>query len=161
MGDDIEDLAAPAPASKAEPDYYGQLLRLKADYENFRKRMDREKPEWIQMGEVGLLSRLLPLYDVLLQAHEQIVKASKASGPAPKELMSGLELLFKEFSKIFESEGVKAIESVGKPYHHDLHEVLGSVETKEHPEGTVVEELQRGYMWKDKVLRPAKVRIAK
>jgi molecular chaperone GrpE len=56
---------------------------------------------------------------------------------------------------------VKVIETVGKPYHYDLHEALGSVETDEHPEGTVVEELQRGYTWHGKVLRPARVRIAK
>lgn len=145
-------------ATESAADLYGQLLRLKADFENYRKRVDREKPEWIRLGEAGLLSRLLPLYDVLLQAHGELVKAS---GSVQKELMSGLELLFKEFNKVFESEGVKVIETVGKPYHHDLHEALGSVETDEHPEGTVVEELQRGYLWKDKVLRPARVRIAK
>ena len=153
-----EETAAPE-SSAAE--LYGQLLRLKADFENYRKRVDREKPEWIKMGEIGLLSRLLPLYDVLLQAHDQVMKASNSGGNSSKELIAGLELLFKEFTKIFESEGVKVIETVGKPYHHDLHEVLGAVETDQHPEGTVVEELQRGYTFHDKVLRPARVRIAK
>lgn len=160
---DVADTGKETTTSPRESaaELYDQLLRLKADFENFRKRMDREKPEWIRIGEAGLLSRLLPLYDVLLQAHDQVLKASGAGGGIPKELMAGLEILFKEFTKIFESEGVKVIETVGKPYHHDLHEVLGSVETKEHPEGTVVEELQRGYTWHGKVLRPARVRIAK
>lgn len=153
----------PAPEASADSaaDVYNQLLRLKAEFENFRKRVDRERPEWVRMGEVGLLERLLPLYDVLLQAHDQILKSASKETPASQESMKGLEMIFKEFTKIFESEGVKVIESVGKPYHHDVHEVLGSVETDQHPEGTVVEELQRGYTFNGKVLRPARVRIAK
>ncbi len=149
---------AQAPAA-AEPDYYDQLLRLKAEFENYRKRVDREKPEWIQLGRAALLDRLLPLYDVLSKAHEQVLKASAAE--QSKDLVEGLELIFKEFTKIFESEGVAAIEAIGKPYHHDLHEVLGFIETNERPEGEVVEELQRGYTLHGKVLRPARVRIAK
>src|SRR5262249_16914926 len=77
-------------ATESAADLYAQLLRLKADFENYRKRVDREKPEWIRLGEAGLLSRLLPLYDVLVHAHGELVKAKSA---LPKELMSGLELL--------------------------------------------------------------------
>src|SRR5260221_5257442 len=94
-----KEAAKTAPESSAE--IYDQLLRLKAEFENYRKRVDREKPEWIKIGEAGLLARLLPLYDVLLQAHGQVLKASGAAGGPSKELMSGLELLFKEFTKIF------------------------------------------------------------
>ncbi|MCX5790322.1 MAG: nucleotide exchange factor GrpE, partial [Elusimicrobia bacterium] len=140
-----------------KPDYYEQLLRLKAEFENYRKRMDRERPEWIQLGKAGLLDKLLPLYDLLLQAHDQITNGQAAGA----DIAKGLELIFKEFTKVFEAEGVRTIESVGKPYHYDLHEALGAVETDEHPEGTVVDELQRGYTVKGKVLRPARVRIAK
>ncbi len=151
--------AAAAAAAAPAPDYYDQLLRLKAEFENYRKRMDRERPEWITMGRAGLLDKLLPLYDLLNQAHEQVVKNKIADGA--KDIATGLELIFKEFTKVFESEGVQNIESLGKPYSHDLHEVLGSVETDESPEGTVVEELQRGYTLKGRVLRPSRVRIAK
>ena len=147
-------------ATSAE-ELYAQLLRLKAEFENYRKRIDRERPDWIRMGEARLWERLLPVYDVLLQAHEVILKEPAGTGSASKELIQGLELVFKEFTKIFEGEGVRTIETVGKPYHHDLHEVMGAVETDGQPEGTVVEELQRGYTWQGKVLRPARVRIAK
>jgi len=150
---------APAAAPEAGPDYYDQLLHLKAEFENYRKRVDRDRPEWVQMGRAALLDKLLPLYDLLLQAHERIAKAP--AGDANEDIAKGLELIFKEFTKVFESEGVAVIESVGKPYHYDLHEALGSVETDQYPEGTVIEELQKGYTFKGKVLRPARVRIAK
>ncbi|MBI4386988.1 MAG: nucleotide exchange factor GrpE [Elusimicrobia bacterium] len=147
------------PAGDTAQAYYDQLLRLKADFENFRKRVDRERPDWVRYGEAGLLERLLPLYDLLLQAHDQVLRSADSS--ASKELIQGLELIFKEFNRIFESENVKVIESVGKPFHHDLHEALGFVEMDERPDGTVVEELQRGYTFQGKVLRPARVRVAK
>ena len=96
---------------------------------------------------------------MLLQAHDQVAKAG-ANG-ASKDIATGLELIFKEFTKVFESEGVRPIETVGKPYHYDQHEAMGFVETDEQPDGTIVEELQRGYLLNGKVLRPARVRIAK
>ncbi len=163
-----ETLEAPKPAppgtvGPGEPfranEFYEQLLKLKAEFENYRKRVDRERTEWIQSGRAALLNKLLPLYDVLLQAHEQVAK-SPADG-ATKDITKGLELIFKEFTKVFESEGVKEIETVGKPYHYDQHEALGFVETDEWADGTVVEELQRGYLLGGKVLRPARVRVAK
>jgi len=157
--------AAPAPADA--PDYYGQLLRLKAEFENYRKRVDRDKPQWERHGREQLLARMLPLYDVLVSAHEQVVrhgaeleKVGADSGDV-RGLVQGLELIFKEFTELFEAEGVARIESVGRPYDFNLHEVLGQVETDEHPEGTVVEELQRGYTLGGKVLRAARVRTAK
>ena len=156
--------AAPSGEAQPKPDYYEQLLRLKADFENYRKRVDRERPEWVRLGRAALMDKLLPLYDVLLQAHEQVAKgvAGPSQGPsAQADIAKGLELIFKEFTKVFESEGVQVIETVGKPYHYDLHEALGSVETDEQPEGVIVDELQRGYTLNGKVLRPARVRIAK
>ncbi|MBI3549369.1 MAG: nucleotide exchange factor GrpE [Elusimicrobia bacterium] len=159
----------PAPEAKPgedkngtpPPDYYAQLLQLKAEFENYRKRIDRERPEYVKLGKAQLWERLLPVYDVLFQAHEQVLKLSSAGAGDAKSVVAGLELVFKEFTRIFESEGISPIETVGKPFNHDSHDVLGTVETEEHPDGTVVEELQRGYMWQGRVLRPAKVRIAK
>lgn len=137
-----------------------QLIRLKADFENYRKRVDREKPELVRLGKAALIERLLPLYDVLNAAHLQVTRAAGGEAVSAAELTRGLELIFKEFAKLFEAEGVAAMECVGKPYDFDRHEALGQVETDEHPEGTVVEELQRGYTLGGKTLRHAKVRVA-
>ncbi len=137
--------------------YYDQLLHLKAEYENYRKRVDREKPEFIRHGKLEVLEKMIPLYDVLLAAHDQIATSDGGEG----ELVRGLEMIFQEFTKLFEAEGVAVIASVGENYDFDRHEVLGQVETDEVAEGIVVEELQRGYLIDGKVLRAAKVRIAK
>ena len=137
--------------------YFDQLLRLKAEFENYRKRVDREKPEFIRHGKREILERMIPLYDVLSAAHDQIAEADGAES----ELVRGLEMIFKEFTKLFEAEGVAVIASLGQAYDFDRHEVLGQVETDEAAEGVVVEEIQRGYLINGKVLRAAKVRIAK
>jgi len=146
---------------------FDQLLRLKAEFENYRKRMDREKPEWERMGRVQLLGKLLPLHDVLLSAHEQalrrreILEKAGESSKDVAELLRGLEMIFKEFTKFFEAEDVRAIEAAGKPYDFNVHDVVGQVETDSLPEGVVVEEVARGYTLGGKVLRPARVRVAK
>jgi len=141
---------------------FDQLVRLKAEFENFRKRTDREKPELVRHGKRELLERLIPLFDVLLSAHEQLaVQSERMKDGAAAELARGLELIFTEFTKLFKAEGIEVIEALGKPYDFDRHEVMGQLETDESPEGTVVEELQRGYLLDGRTLRPAKVRIAK
>jgi molecular chaperone GrpE len=149
-----KELASKEAENKA---LYDQLLRMKAEFENYRKRVDREKPELVRYGRVQLVETLLPLYDVLLAAHDQVLQAKTSTA----ELQKGLELIFKEFTKLFQSEGVTPIETVGKPYDFEKHEALGQVETKDYPEGTVVDEIQRGYLLGGKVLRAAKVRVAK
>lgn len=161
-----DEAAKPAaePASK-EKEYYDQLLRLKADFENYRKRVEKEKPELIKWGKAELLSRLLPLYDLLLQAHLHIAKVQESpEGLSPAqagELMKGLEMIFKEFSKTFENEGIRPMETAGKPYDPMSAEIMGMVETGEDQDGLVVDELQKGFYYGDKVLRPARVRIGR
>lgn len=152
-------MTAEKEKNAAEPlaaEYYDQLLRLKAEFENFRKRADRERPRLIESGRWETLQKFLPVYDVLVKAHLEI-----QAHPAAGGLAAGMELIFKEFEKIFESEGVKAIEAAGKPFDPSLHEVLGVAERSDVPEGTVVEELQRGFTAKGFVLRAAKVRVAR
>ncbi|MEK7743979.1 MAG: nucleotide exchange factor GrpE, partial [Elusimicrobiota bacterium] len=125
---------------RADKALLDQLLRLKAEFENYRKRVDRDRPQWERAGKSRLLERLLPLYDVLLSAHEAVLR-HKERLEGSEELATGLELIFKEFTKLFEAEGVAVIMSLGKPYDFNLHEVLGQVETAEAPEGTVVDEV--------------------
>ncbi len=149
-------VAAGGPGEGPRPDYYDQLLRLKAEFENFRKRTDREKPEYYRLGKTELLLEFLPVYDLLQKAHEEIQATH-----AETVFARGMEGIFKEFEKIFRQEGVTAMEPAGKPYDALRHEVLGTVEKPDLKEGTVVEVLQNGFMIQDKVLRTAKVRIAR
>jgi molecular chaperone GrpE len=159
--DDPKAEAAPLPAEgtpeQKAADYYGQLLRLKAEFENYRKRVDRERPQLVKSGSQELLAKLLPIYDVLLKLHRELHAHPKAGS-----LAHGMELIFKEFEKVYQSEGVTPMEDVvGKPYDPEREEVLGVVETAEAEPDTVVEELQKGFLAGGKVLRTAKVKIAK
>ncbi|MBI4351856.1 MAG: nucleotide exchange factor GrpE [Elusimicrobia bacterium] len=144
---------------KLAGDYYNQLLRLQADFENYRKRLEKEKPELIKWGKAELLLRLLPLYDMLLSAHAHINTARENGGG--DETLKGLEMIFKEFSKVFDAEGLRPMEPVGKCYDPMASEILGVVEGTEENDGLVVEELQRGFYYGDKILRPARVKIAR
>jgi molecular chaperone GrpE len=144
---------------KQSEDYYNQLLRLQADFENYRKRVEKEKPELIKYGKADILIRLLPLYDLLLSAHNHINSAKDGGGS--DDVLKGLEMIFKEFSKVFEAEGLRQMEPVGKPYDPMASEILGVVEGTEENDGLVTEELQKGFYYGDKILRPARVKIAK
>ncbi len=143
---------------KQTEDYYNQLLRLQADFENYRKRMEKDRPELIKWGKAEILLRLLPLYDMLLSAHAHINTARENGGG--DETLKGLEMIFKEFSKVFDAEGLRAMDPVGKPYDPMASEILGVVEGTEENDGFVVEELQKGFYYGDKILRPARVKIA-
>ena len=145
-----------ATEQKPQEDYYGQLLRLKAEFENYRKRVDREKPEWTRWGRAEVLAKLLPLHDVLRHAHEE-VRAGHADSPLAK----GMEAIFREFEKIFKEEGVAMLDPVGKPFDPHYHEALGFVDKPGVEEGAVADVLQTGFLLGDKVLRTAKVRLQK
>ncbi|OGR63257.1 MAG: nucleotide exchange factor GrpE [Elusimicrobia bacterium GWB2_63_22] len=144
---------------KQAEDYYGQLLRLQADFENYRKRVEKEKPELIKYGKADILIRLLPLYDLLLSAHNHINSARDGGGS--DDVLKGLEMIFKEFSKVFEAEGLRPMEPVGKPYDPMASEILGVVEGTDENDGLVTEELQKGFYYGEKILRPARVKIAR
>ena len=151
------------PADAKEPqDYYAQLVQLKADFENYRKRMEKERPSLISWGKSEAILKFLPLYDLLLAAHQHMDKLQQGEGAKQlEEVVKGLEMIFKEFSKVFEEEGIRPMEPVGKPYDPMATEILGVVDGDDSNDGLVTEELQKGFYYGDKVLRPAKVKIAK
>ena len=152
--------AASAPessvAAPAEPDYYSQLLRLKAEFENYRKRVDREKPEWFKQGRAEVAAKLLPLYDLVRHAHEDV-----KSGHADTPLAKGMDAIFKEYAKLFKEEGVTELDPLGKPFDPNYHEAFGFVDKPGFEEGSVADVLQSGFLLGDKVLRTAKIRIQK
>ena len=157
MSDEVKiDAPAETPAPQPEPDYYGQILRLKAEFENYRKRVDREKPDWYRMGAAGVLAKLLPLYDLLRHAHQEV-----QAGHADTPLAKGMEAIFREYEKLFKEEGVTEMDTLGKAFDPHYHEALGFVHKPGIDEGAVADVLQAGFMLGDKVLRTAKVRLQK
>lgn len=133
---------------------YDQVVRLQADFENFRRRMDRERNE-IQ-GHVAerLLGDLLPVFDNL----ERALAFMPTEGEA-KAWRVGLEMTLKGFLDAFGKMGVQPIAAVGSLFDPRFHEAVQRVESSE-PEGTVVEELQRGFVWNDRVLRASLVKVS-
>ena len=129
-----------------------QLLRQKADMENFRKRAEREKDEFMQYTLFDTVKSLLPILDGFELALE-----SEGGGD---EYRKGVELIYQKLRAALEKTGLKAIETKGRQFNPRLHEAVATVETNRHPEHEIVEELQRGYYFKDRLLRPAMVKVA-
>ena len=133
---------------------YDQLLRRQADFENFRKRTEREQREFRQYTEAALVESLLPVLDAFERA------LATSGGGADEEYRKGVELIYKQLFNILARAGLKPVEAVGKPFDPHYHHAVERVETAEHPDHEVLGEMQRGYLLKDRLLRPALVRVA-
>ena len=132
-----------------------QLLRLKADLENTKKRLERDKQEAIKFANERLLMEVLPIVDNLDRA-----MASLSEGHDPEQVRQGLKLAQEELHQVLESHGVKTVQAKGQPFDPQLHEAVGVVEAPEQMDGTVVDEVQRGYLLNGRLIRPSRVRIA-
>ncbi len=150
---EIDELRAKVELIESEKnELYDQLLRKAAEFENFRRRTQKEKDDLLLYGNEKLLQNLLPVLDDL----ENAVVAAKQS-PDFDSLATGVEMIFQKAKKLFEQSGVSEIESpVGKPFDFEFHEALMNIPS-EIPEGYVVQELQKGYKFFDKVIRHTKV----
>jgi len=137
---------------------YEKFLRAYAELENYKKRVEKERSEHFKYANEDLLRDMLPLIDNLYRAIEH---ASSEGDDNPKALAEGVRLTLAEFMRVLEKHGVEAIESVGKPFDPNLHEAMLQVETEDHEPLTIVEEFQKGYRLKGRLLRPARVSVAK
>jgi len=132
------------------------LLRNQAEFENFKKRTAREKADLLKFGNESLIRELLPVIDNL---ERSLAYANDAA--SLDNLISGIELIQKDLIGKLEKFGLKAIPSQGEAFDPQKHEATLQIETSEHPENTIVEELQKGYCIHDRLLRPAMVTVAK
>ncbi|NQT47302.1 MAG: nucleotide exchange factor GrpE [Candidatus Omnitrophica bacterium] len=136
--------------------YYDKWLRLQAEFENTKKRLDRERIEAIKYASTDIIAKILPIIDDFDRAVEA-VKATKDID----SLLKGVQIIRAEIDKILKQDGVERVESIGQPFDPHVHEAMMMVETDDHPEGTVIEELQPGYKLNGRLLRPAKVKVSK
>lgn len=139
---------------KERDEFKDKFLRAYADLENFRKRMLREKEELLKFGNEKLLKEILFIKDNLDRALEHKESAD------PKTLLEGLELIHREFDKLMGQMEVQEVEAVGKTFDPELHEALAEEESDQ-PSGTVLSEYQKGYVFHGRLLRPARVVVAK
>jgi molecular chaperone GrpE len=135
-------------------DYESSLVRLQADFENFIKRTQKEKEDFAKYSASKVIIKLLNIID---DFERTIQLLEKSNNP---EIKAGIEMVHKQFHKILQEEGVKPMPCKGKKFDPYCHEIIDMVE-HESDEGTVVEELQKGYHIHDKVLRTAKVRVSR
>ena len=132
-----------------------KYLRLAADFENFKKRTRQEQLETIQHASAELINRLLPVLDDL-----QNVLEHKPAGINPS-WVKGLQLSVRKLEDALGTHGLQPIEAVGARFDPKMHEAVGHEESAEHPEDTVVSELRRGYRIRDRVVRPALVKVSR
>lgn len=130
-----------------------QLLRKHAELENFRRRAEREKEEFVQYSLYSAVKELLPILDGF-----ELALNSDGSG---EEYRKGVALIYQTLSSALQRLGLKPIESKGQEFDPHKHQAVATVQTNEVPEHQVVDELQRGYFFKDRLLRPAMVTVAK
>ncbi len=156
---DIEVQPEDESVQEKKPDYYEQLVRLSADFDNYRKRTEREKASFLAYGKKQFAEKLLPAYEVLLRQRAELAKEEdKGECTASlKAVKDGLNMVFAELEKAFKAEGIEHMDVLDKPYDPATQEVVAMIPSSEDQDGLVLQEVQMGFTMDGKVLRPARV----
>lgn len=131
-----------------------QVLRQMAEFDNFRKRTEKEKEQSFSNGAASVVEKLLPIIDNF----ERAIASRKEDTDAA--YADGVEMIYKQFNTVLEGLGIKAIEAVGKEFDPSLHNAVMHIDDENYGENEVVEELQKGYTYGDTVLRHSMVKVA-
>lgn len=159
--DAASEVAEPADSEletlrKTADEHYQRFLRTQADFDNFRRRSRMEKEEFAKYASQKLIEALLPIVDNF----ERAVAASRENQDF-ESLAKGVEMTQRQLLQVLEAEGLAPIQAVGEPFNPELHQAIMQVEAEDGVEsGTVVEEVQKGYKLKDKVIRPSMVKVS-
>ena len=153
-GDEIEELEQKIQELEEEKnELTNRLLRMQADFDNYRKRVRSERLELINSANFSLVEKLLPVID-------NLERASNANEKGSQGVIEGLKMIVRNFMDILEKEGLTPIDCVGKPFDPNCHEAVMREEGSDYPADTVVEEIQKGYKMNEKVLRASMVKVA-
>src|SRR5210317_2122488 len=156
--DRLKELEAKLEAKEKEAEeMYDRLLRASAEFDNFKKRSSREMEEFRKFANQSLIKEMLAVVDNL----ELAMNSTNGHRTIDKDLLQGLEMTHKEILKVFEKFNVKPIDAKGQPFDPTFHEAVMQEETSDSPKNTVINELQRGYLIHDRLLRPSMVVVAK
>lgn len=157
---DKPDGGTPSPEAEAKPEadkkIDDQLLRLRADLENARKRLERDKAEAIRYANERLIVEILPIVDNLDRA-----MASLAEGHDPAKVKDGLKIAQDQLHEVLERHGVEMVKTAEAEFDPRFHEAVAVVEDDRLEEGRVVDEIQKGYLLNGRLIRPSRVRVAK
>ena len=156
--DSVEGLQKKLDEALAESQqHYDRLLRVSAEFDNYKKRAVREADDFRKFANESILRDLLQVVDNL----ERAIDSAGGNGDANSCVVEGVRMTRDEILKIFSKYGVSPVEAVGKPFDPAFHQAIMQEETDAHPENTVVSEMQKGYLLHDRLLRPAMVVVSK
>jgi len=156
-GKEIEELNHKlAEKEKEAKENYDRFLRMAADFENYKKRAAKEKEDYIKFANEDLIKAVLPFIDNLERAVSHAEKVREAG-----VMIEGVRLILQQILQALNKFGLSSFESVGKPFDPAKHEAMLVVETDQQEPNQVVEEFQRGYLLRDRLLRPATVSVSK
>lgn len=136
-----------------------QLLRKVAEFENYKKRTENEYSQLIKNANADLVTDLLPVLDDLERSLASLNDKKRAENF--EDFREGVELIYKNLTKVLEGKGVKAIEAIGQKFDPEKHHALMQIESKDQPSDTVVDEHLKGYIMNDRVLRHSQVLVSK
>ncbi|MFB1050760.1 nucleotide exchange factor GrpE [Paraliobacillus sp. JSM ZJ581] len=139
---------------KEKDELYEKMLRVQAEYDNFRKRTQKEKEADRKYRSQSLITELLPVVDNFERALSTEVQDSST-----KSFVEGMEMIYRQLNDALNKEGVEVIETVGAEFDPHFHQAVMQVEDDQYDSNIVVEELQKGYKLKDRVIRPAMVKV--
>mgnify|MGYP000160621120 CR=1 FL=1 len=155
-GETAEDCADKASQAEIEG-LTDRLKRTLAEFENFRKRSEREKAQMFDLGAKSVLEKLLPVID---NFERSVAQAPESEEPGIKAYAEGMEMIYRQLLKNMKEAGVEPIDAKGKPFDPTYHNAVMHEENDELGENVVAEELQKGYLYKDSVLRHSMVKVA-
>ena len=153
----VEEEEGPSELEKAQQEVKetrDEMLRMRAETDNLRKRLQKEKQDSVQFANERLIKQLIPIF-------ENLDRALKAPDTNVESLKEGVKLTSDQVHALFKKENVEPIKAVGEPFDPSVHEVLSQMESDEHEENTVIEEYSKGYRMNGRVLLPSKVVTSK
>jgi molecular chaperone GrpE len=153
--DPVDAPPAASDLQRERDDYYDRWLRKSAEFDNYRRRVERERREHADQAVVDLLLELLAVVDDFDRALEADV------GDADSSYRRGVELIHTKLHDLLRKRGVKPIEALGADFDPNIHQAVMHESTPDHREGEVIGELRKGYTIGDRLLRPAMVKVAK
>ena len=154
-GEEIEELKS--KAAKADENWE-KYVRAVADFDNYKKRAARERTDAVKYANEGLIERLLPIVDNFEAA---LNAATSSQGGSNDSLKTGIQMIFTQMKSFLSEAGVEEIDAVNKQFDPNLHEAVSQQAVEDVPEGQVVQQMRKGYRYRDRLIRPAMVVVAK
>ncbi|MBU2540942.1 MAG: nucleotide exchange factor GrpE [Candidatus Omnitrophica bacterium] len=143
--------------SSKKSEYWDKFLRQQAEFENFRKRLDKEKSQFLKYANETIILELLTVLDDL----ERLISLAETHKQDFETFLKGVEMILAHLYELLKKQGVKPIDAKDKKFDPLFHEALMSVESDKDEDSKIIEELQKGYILDDRVIRTAKVKVAK